>query len=415
MSALFNVINTGNDIMKFKFQKLPSRRHGASNLDQYAYLGEADDITRSNRAAISVILGELVIMQMDEPPQEGGTGYVSQPIRESRRNDFSLSALRSQSAQLYTSIHPDLAQHIATFPKRRYVLAADAILALATRQRNSKTLLICSGYSTLDKTYFDTYLFRHGQLVRVTEAIVKPADHMRYAVDIRDQIEEALTEYPDARILWTPPLRPLQLSGIKLEHVGPEMFAGKCPTLTHDGQTASPSPKAPALATAATIALCLGWIVYDASALTNRRDEYKMLDHGKDTSAPKDLEVLQARANWQKEVDASKPKNGLDSASRLLAAIAQNPEWRIASFDVAIDNIAMDGLLTKTGANTATPVPLVIVMTAPTVPNVPILNQAHPIVAALKDRTGMNLIVGQQGLTTATPDGRLRLSIESEK
>lgn len=395
--------------------RLP-RRATASTSDSpaFAYLGEEPDLTTLRGGEIAVVLGKMVIMNLDEPPRDGTNTYVPQPTRESRRKDLSVAALRQQPSNLYSSIHSVLARHIETHDHRtRFVLAADAMIALAAQQKRTETLLICNGYEAVHHTYFDTYLFRHGQLMRITEAIIKETTHLRYANDVKQQLDEALADYPDARILWVAPLSPLSLPGYKLELVGPEIYAGRFPVVTHDGQTTPPSPKLPAIATAATIIACLGVGAVDVASLSQKRATYDALTQQIPGSTPTvALEVLQARAAWQRDADANTAEVILSPANHLLAAIAQNPDWRITSLSFSTQRGAETAPTNiSPSADTA---PLSVTLSTPLVANLPLMDQAQPIVAALTQHIGRKLVIKQQGISTAAQDGRLYVTIDAE-
>lgn len=391
-----------------------SRRSSTPDAPPIVYLGQTLELDNLTGGEIAIVLGELVIMNMDEPPEEGSGNliHVPQPTRQSRRKDFSLAALRSPARSLYASIHPDLAQQMDGQPHdTRFVLAVDAMFALASRHSRTETLLICNGYHAADETYFDLYLFRHGQLVRTDEANIKPADHPRYPFEVKQQLDELLSDYPEARILWTTPLSPLELPGYDLEYVGPEIYLGKFPSLTHDGRTTPPSPKIPAIATAGVIALCIGTGAYDAAVLSKKRDTYDTLTQQNTATPPLALEILQARANWQRETDGIGTDRIISPAANLLSALATNSDLRITSLS----------LTTQRGSETTTPpvpqsaetTPLSVTLTMPVRSSESVTDQAQPIVAALNQQTGMKLIVKPQGLT-ATQDGRLRVIVGTD-
>lgn len=403
--------------MKLTLPRLPKfsfRNWNNKNKNDYAYIGNVSDLNTLALDSTAIVLGELVIMNIDEAPQEGGLEYVAQPTRQSRRKDISLRALQDNATQIYSSIHPDFAHHIATTGKHtRYILAVDAMIALANKHKKTKTLLICNGYETPDQTYFDTYLFRHSQLIRITEAIIKPPTHMRYTVDVREQLQEALTECPDAHILWTPPLTPLNIDGFQLESTNPTIYSAKFPPVTHDGQTKQPSSKIPAIATVATIALCIGWASIDASTLNQKRTQYQSLTSNSTATPTIDLEMLQARAKWQTEIDASTPEKDLWPANTLLTAIAEHPVWKVISLSIAKPPGTDE---TGTTAPAQTDIsPLSIVLTTPLPSSQAPEEYVQPFLATLNQRTGMKLFVRQQNLTTETQNGQLRLTLEVEK
>lgn len=376
-----------------------------------AYIGETDDLAHLTGGETAIILGGLIIMNLNEPPHEGGNvAHIPQPPRESRRRGFTLA--RQKGTHLHLSIHPLLAQHIQHQARgTRFILAADAMFALAAQRKTTATLLICNGYESPQHTYFDTYLFHAGQLVRITEAIIKPAHHARYAVDVKQQIDEVLNDFPDAHILWTAPLSPLPLDGYTLESVGAEIFAGKFPLVTHDGRTTPASPKIPAFVTAAMLLGCAGVIGYDVMTLTNKRNAYDRLTRDTAANVPSTaLDVLQARARWQRETDAVPVESIVAPAQRLLLAVAQNPEWHISKFALATQRGPDSGAPGSPDAS-----PLSITLIVPAVPNVSATDQTQPIIAALSQRTGARLVVKPQAITPLPQEGRLRITVDVEK
>lgn len=385
---------------------------------QVVYLGETDGLSSLAGDETVIVLGELVIMNLDEPPNDGvgATIHVPQPTRELRRRDWSLAAFRNPPRRLYSSIHPLLADHIESHPRSsNFILAVDAMCALAATHQRTEALLIVNGYETGaqragERTHLDTYLFRFGQLICITESIIhKEKSHPRYAVDIKQQLDTALTDHPDAKVLWTAPLTPIDIPGYTLEYVGPEIYRGKFPRVTRDGQTTPPSPKIPAFATAGVLVACMGVGAVDIGALNQKRATYDALTQQNTSNPTIALEVLQARAKWQQETDGITPDHILSPATRLLAAISQNPEWHVTALSLA----------TQRGTETAAPsipppsetAPLSVSLSIPMVPNISAIEQAQPVVAALNQRTGMKLIVKQQGLLTTAQDGRLALTI----
>lgn len=392
-----------------------SRRNPRKGDRTLAYIGEPKDIRDYPAHTTCVVLGQLVIMNLNVPPQESSQTFVPQPTRTSHRNDFSLSALRHPPTVLYADIHPLLAEYIETGDRHngvRVVLASDAMMTLARKQGRNSTLLICNGYEAPDTTYFDTYLFHNGQLIHITESLIKPATHPRYGIDVRQHLDEALAEYPDARILWTAPLSAVDIPGYVLEPFGSEIYHHKFHPVTHDGKTAPPSPKIPAIATAATLALCVGTGAFDLATLGQTRATYDRLTSETRENTTLALEILQARADWQRETSSNSSEVVLGPANRLLAAVAQNPEWRLRSLSTK----------TQRGSETATPaIPkgneassLSVILSTSLLPNTSPTDQAQPIVATLSQKTGTQLIVRQQGITTTTDSGHLLITIDAD-
>lgn len=399
--------------MKFRspFTSRSAKRTG----DTLTYVGEIHELSGLSGDETVVLLGQTVIMSDDASTVVESNAYIPQPIRASRRKDFSFESLRQPPHLLYSSIHPDVAHHIEAQPKARIILAADAIFALAARQKLSDAVLICNGYEARDHTYLDTYLFRHGQLLHITEATLKPAEHPRFPIDVKQHLSTALSDFPNARILWTAPLTPIELNGYPLEPVGPEIYNAHFAPVTHDGKTTPRSSKLPAMAAVLTIVACLVAGVLDINALTQKRAVYDQLTQQTPGSAPTvALEVLQARADWQRETDAAPPIQRLAASNQLLAAVASKPDLRITRLSVA----------TRRGSETATPpiaataeaAAISLTLTTPIQPTVQATDQAQPIVAALSQRTGTKLTVKQQGIasTTTSDPNRLRIVIDAD-
>lgn len=391
------------------------RRSKSSKPDKLTYLGETEDLTTLTGGETVIVLGELVIMNLDEPPHNGvgATIHIPQPIRELRRRDLSLAAMRHPAHHLYSSIHPQLADHIEAHPRAsNFILAVDAMCALAATQR-TESILIVNGYEAADLTYLDTYLFRFGQLIKITESVInKERSHPRYSVDVKQQLDSALTDYPDARVLWTAPLSPIDIQGYDIEFIGPEIYQGKFPSVTRDGQTTPPSPKIPAVATVSVLVGCLGVGAVDLGTLNQKRSTYDALTQQNTSNPTIALEVLQARAKWQQETDGASAEHTLAPAARLMAAIAQSPEWHVTALSLA----------TQRGPETATPAippsadtaPLSVTLSIPAVPNISAIEQTQPVVAELNRRTGMKLIVKPDGLITTAQDDRLTVTIVAD-
>ena len=388
-------------------------RRNSKTSSQFAYIGEIHELSDLSNDATAVLLGQTVIMTLDAPLIDGSNAFIPQPTRESRRRDFSFNALRQPPSRLYSSVHPEVVRHIESQRTSRVILAADAIFALAARQKRGDIVLICNGYEARDQTYLDTYLFRHGQLVNITEAVLKPADHPRFPIDVKQHLDAALSDYPAARILWTSPLTPIELNGYPLEAVGPEMYSAKFASVTYDGKTTPRSPRLPTIVTLLTVAGCVGAGALDVNALAQKRAIYDRLTQQTPGSMPTiALEILQARADWQRETDAVPPIQRLTSANRLLNAVASNPDWRITRLSV----------VTQRGSETSTPpvtvpldtAPLSITLTTPIKPNVQATDHAQPIVATLSQQTGTKLIVKRNAIAADTDPTRLRIAIDTE-
>lgn len=388
---------------KFKSPGIKSHKH--------VFLGELPDMDLLRGGEIGVITGELIIMNIDEPPQDIEGHYVSQIVRESARKDFSLKALKETSTQIHSAIHSGIARHINTHHKRtRFILAMDAMLALAATYKTNDTLLICNGFEAETKTYFDTYLFHHGQLIRITEAIIRQVNHARYAADVREQIEDALIEYPTARIIWTPPLTPFNIDNLTFEYAGMEIYNGKFPAITHNGEIAPPSPKIPIIATATTLIACIGWGAYNLSTMQDKVALYDRLTRDNDTPSM-NLEILQHRAAWQKTINTN-TINSFTNAQKLIAAIAQNPEWRLTNLSINTHRPDEENAILSNGSNGSNAQSnLSIILTTPNNPNVSTHEQANTIVTQLNQQTGLKLIVDRQGLSVQ--EQRLRLIIQA--
>lgn len=400
--------------MKFRspFTSRSTTRSGHS----LAYVGEIHELSALSGDETVVLLGQTVIMSLDAPTEIGSNAYIPQPIRESRRKDFSFAALRQPSRLLYSSIHPDVAHHIASQPKPpRIVLPADAIFALAARQTRNDALLICNGYEAHDQTYLDTYFFRHGQLLHITEATLKPSGHPRFLIDVKQHLASVLADFPTARILWTAPLTPIELDGYPLEPVGPEIYNANYAPVTHDGKTTPKSPKLPVVAVLLTLAACFIAGALDINALSQKRAIYDHLSQQTPGSTSTvALEVLQARAEWQRETDLVPASQRLASANQLLAAVAGNPDLRITRLSIA----------TRRSSETATPSiaapvetsAISLTLTTPIQPSLQATDQVQPIVAALSQKVGTKLTVKQQGIapTTTSDSNRLRIIIDAD-
>lgn len=415
-----NIIQCRDSHMSLRFPKFarPSLPKTAKSVEPVQYLGEAPECYTGNLAKTNVILGELVVMNLDEPPQAQATTYVDQPARESGRNDFTLrrviNTLQGKNTVLHSKIHAALAELAGQKKQGRLILAVDAFIALAKKERKTKNLLICSGYETPEQTYFDTYLFRSGQLIRITEANIKPVSSPRYASDVQEQINDAIAEYDSVRIIWTPPLKPIELQGLTIEHAGPEIFKGKFPPVTQDGKASIAGRHIPTYIFATSIALCAAWLAWDVNALSSKRNAYDQLVQRSSQTAASDLELLEARARWQKEADTRNAVSVLQPAKTLLAATATNPSLLVSSISIATPQ-GEDSGADPRAFQPKSQAPLEIVLTAPDEKHIPALDQAQPIVAALKNQTGLNLYIGQQGIRQDTQTGMLKLSIEVQK
>lgn len=400
--------------MKLGFPKFKSNSQSrATSTENIKYLGVPNDLAFLP-VGKCVILSELVVMNLEQPVQMDN--YVSQPIRQCARNDISLASLTStfsgNNTILHSSIHQSLAGQVTNSTKHNYILAVDAFIAYAARQRKSDVLLICSGYEVEEKTFFDTYLFKHGQLIRITEAELKPVTNPRYMTDVRNQIEEAISDYTSARIIWTPPLTPidLHLPGHKVEIVGNEIFKGRFPAITKDGKVTTSVQKKPLFATLAVLTFCISWGAYDVYSFQQARDSYQKMLRQSETETI-DLTLLQNRANWQTDSDLA-GSDILKPAANFLSAVANKPELKITSMDLKTSR-GSDASSAVNGSKILSP--MVFVVTAPNHPSIPSLDQVHPIITDLKNQTGLNLFVGQQGISSGSTDSRLKISIDADK
>lgn len=375
------------------------------------YLGEPADIAgQLPDDTIGIVLGQLIVMAVDEPPQEITNTFIPQPKRVSHRSDLSLKALQQKAVTLHSSIHPLLAQQIQTIDKARgirFVLTVDAMCKLAQRYRRCKNLVICNGYEASEQTYFDIYLFHHGQLIQTIESMIKPAAHMRYAMDVRQQLDNVLSEIPGAKILWTAPLSPLELPGYELEFIGPDIYKHKYPPLMFDGRTTPPNPKIPAAATAAILLGCITVGAIDVSTFAQKRQTYDQLTQiDTDTIAP--IDILQTRAEWERSNNTNEIANRFAQAKTLFATIATQPDWRIQSLS----------LKTQTPGATDTPnTPLEtasinMTLTTPNVVGRTPTEQAYSVIETLRQSTGMQFTVRQQGITTMPTTAQLNITID---
>lgn len=396
--------------MNFTFRRSSIR--STTSTPSTVFIGETADLQKLSGNEIAVVLGDLVIMNLDEPPQEGSSVlvHVPQPTRESRRRGFSLSSVRQTTTRLYISIHPALAAYIEENPNStKFILAADAMLALSA-QIKEDTLLLVNGYEAADQTFLDTYLFQHGQLVRLTEALIKPSSHPRYHIEVRQQIDAAIAEYPDARVVWTAPLTSLELDGIPTNHIDASCYAGKHPPVTHDGRTSPPSPKFPALATAVILASCVAVGFTDATTMMQKRNTYDELTRQATVAPSAALEILQTRAQWQQETDQMSAEKKIAPAATLMTALVQHPEWRLTAIDIATARATETIPSQSPPSETAL---LSITLSTPFTPGTTAAGIAQPLVAALNKQTGMRLVVKPNGLTSKQ-DGRLSVTIVAE-
>lgn len=376
-----------------------------------AYLGAPADIAMQlPHNTIGVVLGQLVIMAVDEPPQEITNTFIPQPTRVNHRSDFSLKALQQKAVALHSSIHPLLAQQIETLDKARgtrFVLAVDAMCKLAQRYRRHKSLVICNGYEATDQTYFDTYLFHHGQLIKTVEAMIKPAGHMRYTVDVRQQLDNILSEHPGAKILWTAPLSPLDLPGYELDIIGPEIYQHKYPSVMFDGRTTPPNPKIPAVATAAVLLGCVAAGAIDVSIFTQKRQTYDQLTQINTDTIAAPIEILQTRADWERSNNSDVIDKRYTQAKTLFATIASHPDWRVQS--VSLKTQAAGDPSPNTPADTPS---ISLTLITPSLAGLTPTEQAHSVIETLHQSTGMQLTVRQQGITTMPETTQLRITID---
>lgn len=375
------------------------------------YLGEPADIAgQLSDHTIGIVLGQLVVMAVDELPQEITNTFIPQPKRVNHRSDLSLKALQQKAVTLHSSIHPLLAQQIETLDKAhgiRFVLAVDAMCKLAQRYRRHKSLVICNGYEAQDQTYFDIYLFHHGQLIKTVESMIKPAAHMRYAVDVRQQLDNVLSEHPGAKILWTAPLSPLELPGYELDYIGPDIYQHKYPALMFDGRTTPPNPKIPAVATAAIVLGCIAAGVLDVSTFTQKRQIYDQLTqiHSNAITAP--IEILQTRVDWERSNNSDVIDNRFAQAKTLFSTIANQPDWRVQSLS----------LKTQAGGPMAPNIPadapsISMILITPSASGQTPTEQAHSVIDTLHQATGMQLTVRQQGIASMPETAQLRITID---
>lgn len=375
-----------------------------------AYLGEPADIAgQLPDNTIGIVLGQLVVMAVDEPPHEITNTFIPQPKRLNHRADFSLKALQQKAVALNSSIHPLLAQQIETLDKARgirFVLAVDAICKLAQRYRRRKSVVICNGYEASEQTYFDIYIFHHGLLIKTIESMIKPASHVRYGMDVRQQLDSVLAEYPGAKVVWTAPLSQLDLPGYDLDLVGPEIYEYKFPPVMCDGRTTPPNPKIPAIATAAVVVGSLAVGALDVSAFVQKRQTYDQLTMSNADTLSAPIEILQTRADWERGNNTDLVDKRYTQAKTLFSIIAAHPEWRVQSISLKTQAAGDASPI----AAVDTPSISMTLITPSTAGRTP-TEQAHGIVDALHNASGMQLTVRQQGITTIS-EAQLRITID---
>lgn len=375
-----------------------------------AYLGEPADIAgQLPDNTIGIVLGQLVVMAVDEPPHEITNTFIPQPKRLNHRTDFSLKALQQKAVALNSSIHPLLAQQIETLDKARgirFVLAVDAICKLAQRYRRRKSVVICNGYEASEQTYFDIYIFHHGLLIKTIESMIKPASHVRYAMDVRQQLDSVLAEYPGAKVVWTAPLSQLDLPGYDLDLVGPEIYEYKFPPVMCDGRTTPPNPKIPAIATAAVVVGSLAVGALDVSAFVQKRQTYDQLTMSNADTLSAPIEILKTRADWERGNNTDLVDKRYAQAKTLFSIIAAHPEWRVQSISLKTQ-AAGDASPVAAVDTPSISMTLITPSTAGRTPT----EQAHGIVDALHNASGMQLTVRQQGITTIS-EAQLRITID---
>lgn len=388
---------------------------GSTDDQGMTFIGEASELHTVRPGDTAIILGELVIMSLDTAPDEGigASPFIAQPLRESRRKDRSLKRwVNARPVQIHIGIHQQLALHIEANSTRatRYVLAVDAMQRLADSYPHNATLLICNGYHTHELTYFDTYLFQNRQLIQVGENTLKENTSPRYPTQVAEQIRKAIADYPEAQILWTAPLTPIAIPGFNdIQRIGHDIYKHKFPTVTHDGQTAPPSPKLPATATAAVILGCLAYGAADVVTMHNKRTTYDSLTRQSTTTPSAPLEILQARAQWHQNLSRTPAEAQLQPTKQLLAAVAQMPELRIESLDTATQRIQ------ETPAQpTSETAPIAIIVSTAYQPNVGIIDQTQPLIARLTKLSGLSLNVPTKAMPTPSQDGRLNITILAE-
>lgn len=381
-----------------------------SQNDGTVYFGQTSELQGPAAPTNMVILGELVMMSIGSPPNDPSDTYIPQPIRPSHRTDISIAALRSKPTLLHSVIHPALVDYMDRHPETRVILAADAMCKLAQKYRHKNHLLICNGYEATDHTHLDVYVFHHGQLTQVTESRIRESDHPRYSADVKEKLSDLTTDIPGAHILWTAPLRPIEIQGFPLEFIGPEIYQPSFPQVRTDGRTDPPSPKLPAIATAAVIALCAGWGAYDLKQLATARQIYDELSQNTpNTDIP--IDVLRARADWQRSLDAEPPEQPFMPAEKLMAAIAQHPEWQLQGLQLSTRRAGEPEI----ASSSTTPLTMTLLLPDNTQTAT---EQAYTTVSTLATASGIRLTVRPQGLSTLQDNQqspRLRIVVDMDQ